>query len=95
MSSSKSKPDKPTTAELDVIETLLKYPALEKIFDRGYSDGYEKTKRTMSAVIAELERVIRRGTKQDAEKAEKILDAYNVALKFLGELEQIRKKQTK
>lgn len=95
MTSFNSKPDQPTAEEREIIETLLKYPSLEKVFDPTAPDGYEKTKKTMNSVIAELERVVRRGTKQDAEKAEKIIEAYKTALKFLDELEDLRRKSIK
>lgn len=90
-----AKSDKTTAEEREIIEALLKYPSLEKVFDGKLSDGYEKTKKTMSNVIAELERVIRRGTKQDAERAEKIVEAYKTALKFLEELEELRRQQAR
>lgn len=86
-------PDKSTTEEREIIEALLKYPSLEKVFDGSVPDGYEKTKKKMSNVVAELERVIRRGTKQDAEQANKIVEGYKTALKFLEELEDIRRRQ--
>ena len=95
MNSFSPKSDKSTPEEIETIEALLKYPSLEKVFDAATPDSYEKTKRTMSGVIAELERVIRRGTKQDAERAETILEAYRTALNFLDELENIRRKQAK
>lgn len=95
MNSFNPKTDKSTPEEIETIEALLKYPSLEKVFDAAAPDSYEKTKRTMNGVIAELERVIRRGTKQDAERAEKILEAYRTALNFLDELENIRRKQSR
>jgi hypothetical protein len=95
MNSFNPKTGKSTPEEIETIEALLKYPSLEKVFDERAPDSYEKTKRTMTSVIAELERVIRRGTKQDAERAETILEAYRTALNFLDELENIRRKQAK
>lgn len=95
MNSSNSKSEKITTEELEVIEALLKYPSLEKVFDNNSPAAYEKTRHKMNAVVVELERVVRRGTKQDAEKAEQIIEAYTTALNFLGELEQMRKQQSK
>jgi hypothetical protein len=95
MNSSNSKPDKLTTEELELIEALLKYPSLERVFDKNSPDAYLKTKQKMTAVVMELERVMRRGTKQDAEKAKDISEAYKTALNFLNELEQMRKQQAK
>lgn len=90
-----SESDKPTPDELEVIEALLKYPSLEKVFDKSAPDNYSKTKQKLKAAITDLERVIRRGTKLDSEKAEKIITAYRTALSFLDELEQIRQQQAK
>lgn len=90
-----NKPDKSTSEEREIIEALLKYPSLEKVFDKNAPKGYEKTREKMNAVIGELERVIRRGTKHDAEKAKKIFEAYQTALSFLEELENIRRQQAK
>lgn len=95
MNSQNSKNKESTPEELETIAALLKYPSLEKVFDAGAPDGYERTKKTMNGVIVELERVLRRGTKKDAERAEIILEAYRTALNFLDELENIRRRQAK
>jgi hypothetical protein len=92
MKSWSSKSDQPTTENAEVIESLLKYPALEKVFD-GAPHNYERTKQKMTETVTDLERVLRRGSRTDAEKAEKIIAAYRTALKFLDEIEQLRKQQ--
>ena len=74
--------------ELAIIESLLKYPSLEKVFDR--TDALPALKRRMTATLEDLERVVRRGAKEDAAKAAKVVAAYQTALKFLDELEAIR-----
>lgn len=88
-------PDKLTGEEQQVIESLLKYPSLEKVFAENTSPGLEKIKDNMQSTIAELERVVRRGAQADAEKAVKISAAFQTTLNFLDELENIRQSQSK
>lgn len=83
--------EKFTDEERETIESLLNYPSLEKVFARDAPHNLAETKRKMNATVAELERVIRGGTKTDAEKASKIAAAYRTAIDFLDELERLRK----
>lgn len=76
--------------ESELIESLFKYPSLEKVFDRTDARQFSAMKLKMQGTVAELERVIRRGSQEDAEKAAKVAEAYQTALKFLDELEMIR-----
>ena len=76
--------------EAELIESLFKYPSLEKVFDSKDAPQLAAMKRKMQATVDDLERVIRRGTKEDAAKAAKVAEAYRIALKFLDELETIR-----
>ena len=80
-----------TAEEAEIIRSLLKYPALEKVFD-GAPGGFAKTREKMTATVADLERVMRRGAREDAEKAAVIIAAYQTALGFLDEIE-VRRKQ--
>jgi len=52
-------------------------------------------KQKMQSTIDDLERVIRRGTKDDAEKAARVVEAYKIVLGFLDELETARRAQAK
>ena len=76
--------------ESEIIESLFKYPSLEKVFDSPDAPQLAAMKGKMQATVDDLERVIRRGTKEDAAKAAKVAEAYRIALKFLDELETIR-----
>jgi pantoate kinase len=76
--------------ESEMIESLFKYPSLEKVFDRTDASRLAAMKRKMQATVDDLERVIRRGSKEDAAKAAKVVEAFRIALKFLDELETIR-----
>ncbi len=86
--------DQLTDEEKQTIESLLKYPQLEKVFDRNEPHNLAETKQKMRVTVAELERVIRNGTKSDAENAVGIAAAYRTTIEFLEELELIRKNQS-
>ena len=83
----------PTREERDLIESLVKYPSLENAFDRAAAPGFAEIKQKMQATVTNLERVIRRGERSDAERASVIVRAYRTTFDFLGELENIGKNQ--
>lgn len=76
--------------ESEIIESLFKYPSLEKVFDSPDASRLTAMKRQMQATVDDLERIIRRGSKEDAAQAAKVVEAYRIALDFLDELETIR-----
>ena len=80
-----------TSEELEIVESLFKYPSLEKVFDREDLTRLPVTKQKMQATLADLERVVRRGAKVDAARAATVIAAYQTALKFLDELETLRR----
>ncbi len=77
--------------ELEIIESLFKYPSLEKVFDPTDEKQLTTLKQKMQATIEDLERVIRRGSNEDAAKAAKVVEAYKISLNFLDELDQRRR----
>lgn len=81
----------PTDDERETIESLLNYPSLERAFAGDIAAGAEKIKQKMRSSVVELERVVRRGAQNEAEKAERVLAAYKTTLQFLEELENRRK----
>ena len=87
--------ENPNAEEIETIKSLLNYPSLEKVFDGSDSRSQSEMKRKMQSTIEDLERVIRRGTKDDAEKAARALEAYKIVLGFLDELENARRAQAK
>ena len=92
------KPDTQTEmseAEKEAVKSLLKYPSLEKVFDPNQPQTVAETKKRLQISLTELERVVRSGTKQDAEKAAQIVAAYQTTINFLDELERLRKNQPK
>ncbi|HEY0429756.1 MAG TPA: hypothetical protein VGC76_18380 [Pyrinomonadaceae bacterium] len=85
----------PTAEERALIEVLIKYPSLEKAFDRTAPDGFAEIKQKMQATTANLERVVRRGKKTDAERASLIVAAIQTTIDFLVEMEKIAKTRAK
>ncbi len=79
--------------EIETIKSLLNYPSLEKIFDQADWRSPAAMKQKMQSTVDDLERVIRRGTKDDAEKAARAAEAYKTVLSFLNELENARQAQ--
>jgi hypothetical protein len=82
-----------TEEERKLIETLIKYPSLESVFDQNQPSGFAEIKQKLQETISNLERVIRRGEKTDAERAGVVIEAYQTAINFLSELETLRKSQ--
>ncbi len=87
--------DRLTDEERETIESLLRYPSLERVFDQNQPHNLADTKKKMQSNIAGLERTIRGGAKTDAERAAKIVAAYQTTINFLDELEQMRNNQAK
>lgn len=79
--------------ERGLIESLIKYPALESVFDQNAPAGFSEIKQKLLSTVTNLERVIRRGEKSDAERATIVVTAYQTAISFLSELENIGKNQ--
>lgn len=91
-----SKTPEETTAEnAEVIKSLLNYPSLEKVFEAADGRNLTATKEKMRLTIDDLERVIRRGTKDDAEKAAAAVKSFQTVLSFLDELESLRQANSK
>lgn len=84
-----------TEEERETIETLLSYPSLEKVFAENVRTGSEKIRQKMLSTVADLERVVRRGSKEEAAKASIITTAYRTTLDFLDELEERLNSQNK
>ena len=72
---------------------LIEYPALESVFDRNAPAGFSEIRQKLLSTVTNLERVIRRGEKSDAERAAIIVTAYQGAINFLSELEKLGKNQ--
>lgn len=87
-----SEPNQKISPEvLEIIESLFKYPSLEKVFDPLDEKRYSELKQKMQATVSDLERVVRRGSNDDAAKAAKVIEAYRTSLKFLEDLDARRR----
>lgn len=81
----------PTAEERELIETLVKYPSLESVFNQNAPTAFAEIKQTMQVTLSDLERVVRRGEKSDAERAATAAAALQTTMNFLNELEKISK----
>lgn len=75
------------------LSSLLNYPSIGRLFDGPDPNALENMRSRLSATARELERIVRQGTKEDAEKAGRVIKAINVTLDFLNTLEQMRRAQ--
>lgn len=91
--SESSQAEKLSSEEMETVKSLLNYPSLERVFAQNDSRSPSAMRQKMQSTVADLERVIRRGTKDDAEKAAKAVEAYKTVLSFLDELENARQAQ--
>lgn len=79
-----------TGEEKETIESLLQYPSLEHVFDASQPHNLAATRKKMQASVAELERIVRSGSKTEADRAERIIAAYKTTADFIDELERLR-----
>lgn len=76
---------------IEDISKILNYPALDKLFDEHNPNSITEIRAKFNKTHQELERVIRQGSKADAEKAEITLQAINITLAFLANLEELKR----
>ncbi len=81
--------------ESETIKSLLNYPSLERIFDAEAAHNLFAIKLKMRSTIEELERVVRRGAKNDADKAARAVKGLQTTLDFIAELEKSRQTPSK
>ncbi len=73
------------------LSALFNYPNLGKIFETA--TDLEKMRNKLNFTYADLERVIRQGSKDDAEKATKAANAIKITLNLLETIEKIKTEQ--
>lgn len=71
--------------------SVFNYPALGKLFDEADTRALEEMRQRLARTGQDLERVVRQGPKEDAERAARASRAVELTLKFLGDLEQLRR----
>ncbi len=79
---------------MELVKSLLQYPLLERVFDPADAQNFPALKQKMQSTIDDLERVVRRGTKTDAEKAARVLESYKLVSNFLDEMDKTRRTQS-
>lgn len=77
------------------LSSLLNYPSISRLFDGPDPNALEDMRSKLSRTSQDLERVIRQGSKEDAERAERAVKAIGVTQDFLNTLEQMRREQKK
>ncbi len=76
---------------IEDMSKILNYPALDKLFDEQNPTALAEIRGKFGKTQEDLERVIRQGSKEDAEKAGKVLRAVKITLNFLDNLEELKR----
>jgi hypothetical protein len=79
-------------AEAEDLSSLYKYPSLGRLYDEPDGRALAQMRARLKGTHQELERIIRRGTKEDAERAMRASRACAATLDLLDELEQMRER---
>ncbi len=79
---------------IEDIAKILNYPSLDKLFDDNNPNALADIRVKFNQTKQDLERVIRQGSKIDAEKADKAMKALNITLDFLANLEELKRQTT-
>ncbi len=79
---------------IEDIAKILNYPSLDKLFDDNNPNALADIRVKFNQTKQDLERVIRQGSKIDAEKADKTMKALNITLDFLANLEELKRQTT-
>ena len=72
------------------LTSLFNYPALGQLFEGADARPLEEMRARLARTRQDLERIVRQGSKEDAERAARAERAVGVTLDFLGELERLR-----
>jgi hypothetical protein len=84
----------PAPAE-DDLSTLFNYPSLGRLFETPNSPALAEMRARIERTHQDLERVVRQGSKEDAERAARAARAYSVTLTLLKELEELQRRPQK
>lgn len=77
------------------LSTLFHYPAIGRLFEGSNTDALSQMRAQLQRTSQNLERVIRQGTKEDAERAARALRAVGATLGLLDSLETLRQQGAK
>ena len=73
------------------LSSVFNYPSLGQLFDGGGTRQLEEMRARLTRTGQDLERVVRQGPKDDAERAARAARAVSVTLQFLDDLERLRR----
>lgn len=77
------------------LASVFNYPSLGQLFDGTDTRALEDMRARLTRTGQDLERVVRQGPKEDAERAARAARAVTVTLQFLSDLEQMRREGAK
>src|ERR687894_49034 len=73
------------------LSSIFNYPSIGQLFDGSDTRALESMRAQLARTGQDLERVVRQGPKEDAERAARAVRAVDVTLQFLADLEQMRR----
>ena len=73
------------------LSSVFNYPSLGQLFDAEDARPLEEMRARLTRTGQDLERVVRQGPKDDAERASRVARAVAVTLQFLDDLEKLRR----
>lgn len=73
------------------LSSLLNYPSLGRLFEGSDTQALEEMRGRLTRTSQDLERVLRQGTKEDAERSARASRAVGATLALLAELDEIRR----
>jgi hypothetical protein len=82
---------RPAEESASDLASIFNYPSLGQLFDGTDTRALEEMRARLSRTGQDLERVVRQGPKEDAERAARAARAVGVTLQFLNDLEQLRR----
>lgn len=77
------------------LSSVFNYPSLGHLFEGADTRALEDMRARLARTEQDLERVVRQGPKDDAERAARAARAVGVTLRFLNDLEQLRREGAK
>lgn len=81
----------PTPRDAPDLSSLFHYPALGSLFETAAAPALADMRARLKRTHQNVERVIRHGTKQDAERATRVALAYKTMFQLLDELEKMQR----
>ena len=70
------------------LTAFLKFPSLSRLFQTSEPGALANMRSQLAQTNQQLERVIRQGTKEEADRAVRVSRAYSLTLNLLDELER-------